>query len=138
MINPYQTPEANPDNESAPKEKITSHFSLKDYLKEYFSLSGSFTRLEFLSAGLIISVSYIALAVVVYSFTTINFPLVGLTAYILWGFAVGKRAKTVGFNMSSGFMMGLLMPFMALIFIIQEGTKDKEVKQRKLDAKSVN
>ncbi len=136
MKNPYQTPTSNPENESAPAELIKSPFSIKKHLKEYFSLSGSFTRMEFFLAGLMIY-AFFKLVQTAYYFIPNEIPHIAYIVliwglYFIWGLAVGKRAKTVGFNMTSGVIMGIIFPIMALIFIFQEGTKDKEVKAAKL------
>ncbi len=135
MTNPYTSPDTDPENKFAPQSKIVSNNSVMEYIKEFLSPSGSFTRLEFFVSALVVIAIFILWNITYNEALSISesfYTKVKWLIYLLWGVAVGKRAKTVGFNMSSGIVMGLILPFMALIFIFQEGTKDKEVKAAKL------
>ena len=98
-------------------------------LRSFLSLSGSFSRAEFLIATLFL------LGVAMF-FATLRglFPdIVSEEAYRwmiyalypAWGIALGKRSRDLGTTFTYGMIIGMIFPVLGIVFLFQAGAKCK-------------
>jgi uncharacterized protein len=96
-------------------------------LRDYFSLSGSFSRTE-------LAIAFVALLAVAVAFPALrqNFPEAVSESgyswlfpllYPIWGVALGKRSRDLGTTFTYGMIIGLIFPFMGVVFLFQAGEK---------------
>ena len=98
-------------------------------LRDYFSLSGSFSRRELaLALGILLSAAILLVTL------RANFPeLISETAYRclflslypIWGIALGKRSRDLGTTFTYGLILGTLIPIIGLLFLFQAGQKSR-------------
>jgi len=95
--------------------------------RDYFSLSGSFSRTE-----LAIASSALLAVAVMFAALRQNFPetvseggyrWLFYVLYPIWGIALGKRSRDLGTTFTYGMIIGLLFPFMGVLFLFQAGEK---------------
>lgn len=101
-------------------------------LRNYFSLSGSFSRRELaLALGILLLVG-VALVAMGANFPNL-FPRdvynwLSLSLYLVWGIALGKRSRDLGTTFTYGLLVGSLFPFIGILFLFQGGKKSRERK----------
>lgn len=129
-VNPYQPPASEaastpPNPDKVTKEKIGT-------LLAFASPSGSFSRGELLIATLVLLAIGILLSNLSRAFPEIlSGPVVlGLRygLYGVWGVALGKRSRDLGTTFTYGMIVGLLFPVIGLVFLFQEGAKERAKK----------
>jgi uncharacterized membrane protein YhaH (DUF805 family) len=104
-------------------------------IREYFSLSGSFSRAELWVAAF----GLFALAVLIVAlaqacpdpvsrggYTNLIFFL-----YPIWGAALGKRSRDLGSTFSYGMIIGMFIPVIGLLFLFQAGEKYRKSKAKR-------
>ena len=123
-MNLYESPSATDEG-----KKINGNSRYISAIREYFSLSGSFSRTELLIATLVLGGLYLLggqlLSTVpkgMFSSVLVSFPF---TLYPLWGIAIGKRSRDLGTTFTYGMVVGMLFPIMGIIFLFQAGAKFK-------------
>lgn len=61
----------------------------------------------------------------------LTLPMLKLLRYGLygvWGIALGKRSRDLGTTFTYGMIVGLLFPVIGLVFLFQEGAKERAKK----------
>ena len=96
-------------------------------LRSYFSLSGSFSRIELLVAttvllGIAICLSYMKTAYPD-SIATGTYNMIMYSLYPIWGAALGKRSRDLGTTFTYGMIIGMVFPVIGLVFLFQGGKK---------------
>ena len=129
VVNPYESPIAEPEEESATPKIVASNSEDTTKLKQYFSLSGSFSRTELLIAFLALLAAFVGLLIIREQlFEHLNgwpFTIAKFLIYIVWGMALGKRSRDLGTTFTYGMIIGCLFPVIGFIFLFQDGKKYK-------------
>ena len=126
-MNPYETPKAEaPDDLSGSQ----SSWASKERIKEFFSLSGSFSRMELLIATLLLLglefLFSLLNALIPGIFTNGVHLMATIALYPVWGAALGKRSRDLGTTFTYGMIVGMILPFIiGLIFLFQGGNKSR-------------
>jgi len=121
-MNPYQTPDV--EEPSKPK-KLASTDSAAKILKEYFSISGSFSRGELFIAAVTLYGVFMGVGRLVVHYPEFFpvFMIVSFVIYIAWGIALGKRSRDIGTTFTFGMIVGMIVPFLGIIYLFQKGKK---------------
>ena len=123
-MNPYESPSSTDEG-----KKINESSRLVTVIREYFSLSGSFSRTELLIATLVLGGLFLLRGELLsmapkgmFSSVLVFFPFI---LYLLWGVAIGKRSRDLGTTFTYGMVVGMLFAILGIIFLFQDGAKFK-------------
>ena len=98
-------------------------------IRTYLSFSGSFSRIELLTATLILLAIAVFLAALRNVFPeTISedgYRWMVYALYPIWGAALGKRSRDLGTTFTYGMIIGMIFPVMGIVFLFQAGKKAK-------------
>lgn len=98
-------------------------------LGSFLSPAGSFSRVEFLIACVVLALILSQLAKLTASHPEILSPevflILPLLLYAMWGVAVGKRSRDLGTTFTYGMVIGMIFPVMGLVFLFQPGRKSR-------------
>ena len=129
-IDPYQPPTSEAASAMSNPEVAENERAAK--LLSFLSISGSFSRGELLIATVVLIAIGMLLSILHRSFPEIlSRPIVqGLNygLYGIWGIALGKRSRDLGTTFTYGLVVGLLFPVIGLVFLFQEGSKERAKK----------
>jgi hypothetical protein len=98
-------------------------------VREFLSLSGSFSRTEFaIALGVIFSMAVVFAALKDIFPETISYgtyEIMVWSLYPVWGMATGKRSRDLGTTFTYGMLVGMFFPVIAIVFLFQAGEKYK-------------
>lgn len=102
-------------------------------LRDYFSLSGSFSRIELLVATITLMAIGNGLAFLRDAhpelISTASYNLMIYALYPIWGAALGKRSRDLGTTFTYGMLIGMIFPVIGIVFLFQAGQKAKSEKR---------
>jgi hypothetical protein len=96
-------------------------------VREYLSLSGSFSRSELAAVTAVLFVIVVLLVRLreifpnAISETAHNCLIYSL--YPIWGIALGKRSRDLGTTFTYGMIIGMIFPIIGVVFLFQPGEK---------------
>jgi hypothetical protein len=129
-IDPYQPPAS--DVASGPSHQQAFGEERTRAVLGFLSTSGSFSRGELLIATAMLVAIGVLFSTLHRSFPDIlPLPVLKLLRYGLygvWGIALGKRSRDLGTTFTYGMIVGLLFPVIGLVFLFQEGAKERAKK----------